>query len=400
MSSKNDIPAADGRFSVDPGFLEDMESVARSLDDLSGGMRRLQSRLAGFLPKKEEPTADESTDSRDARPEGGTGIDALVDEQFRRIFADDAEGRASDEAGEAGDGRETRPSHLWLRLMEGERTLEVPWFWIRQAVSSESKSGAGRILLEDGTGQIEIPVDRILGVVLSSGASGAPRGVLRPASVRSLLTAEVGDEEREEPATRASAEPTSDASKEPPATAKPPERPEEPPATAKPPERPEEPPATAKPPEPVPIAPLQVALRRVLVASPSGIVRRFLRRHLEAMDLDVMESDAPVETLRVRGLLGVFWDRDLSSSGISQGIPDGLPVVTLSHQVDRSELAPGSAPVLAKPFSRDEVADAVAWMRTRRRPSGRDEVGGDERSAAGAVGPPPSRRPSAANPPR
>jgi hypothetical protein len=328
--------------------LRELQSLARALDVLNGAVQRLHEKLSRFLPKMASSAADGDLGEGATREVGiPAEVDDLVEDKFREIFGEEAvaakeasakEGAAEEESateepvpaaamqpspsGESPEKR--RASGLRLRVQQGDRILEVPWSWVPDSSAREIEEqgrGVGRIRLEDETGEADIPVDRVLGVVLSSTSSEEDEAAFRPQSVQDLIQWRTGQVKK-----AGSSFDTSDLER--------------------------------------------LNGSRVAVASRSGIVRRFLRRHLEDMGLVVLETEDPQKSFPTGELLGVFWDRDLSSRNARP--PDSLPVVQLSHQVEQSKVSPeASRPLLAKPFSRDEVAQALVWMESR---SGSSEV--------------------------
>jgi hypothetical protein len=355
--------------------LRELQSLSRALDVLNGAVQRLHEKLSRFLPKMASSAADGDLGEGATREAGlPAGVDDLVEDKFREIFGDEKEPAregaavkeraaeqkptkeepaptAEKEPGASEEPVEKRPvSGLRLRVQQGERILEVPWSWVPDSSAREIEEqgrGAGRIRLEDETGEADIPVDRVLGVVLSSTSSEEDEATFRPQSVQDLIQWRTGQVRK-----AGSSFDTSDLGR--------------------------------------------LNGSRVAVASRSGIVRRFLRRHLEAMGLVVLETEDPQKSFPTGELLGVFWDRDLSSRDASP--PDSLPVVQLSHQVEQSRVSPeANRPLLAKPFSRDEVAQAVVWMESRSSEvvnRGESQSGQDTstpRSDRGDTSPGPSR---------
>ncbi|MBD3335794.1 MAG: hypothetical protein GF355_09785 [Candidatus Eisenbacteria bacterium] len=349
-------PESTGPEAPDTDRLRDeLTRLAVYLEDTAASLRRLQSLLPQFLPKKAAPRADlqesepdsasEQPEYRGATPQAAendvSGLEAMVERGFQALFGESPSGEVSDEtSAETADeeappappaGRTPRaPSggELRLRLRRGDEIWEIPWSWVRD-VQPGAADRSGRLTLEDAGAEAEIIVDQFLDVVPETMQEESRQNVRQPRTVAELLPLAQGGPH---PASAADVAPGDEGGGAP--------------AETTPRSAPSPPPGT------------------VWIVSPSSIVRSFLRRHLEARGLVVEEAEAPPE-LWPPDVLGVFMDRDLADS--ESGTSCGLPVVHLSHQVERSRLDPGApAAMLAKPFAKNDVADALRWMEERR----------------------------------
>ncbi|MBU1702264.1 MAG: hypothetical protein KJ970_08910 [Candidatus Eisenbacteria bacterium] len=344
-------------------ILKELETMAGSLEALAQSVRRLQHLVPEILPKMHPIEADESRGDTITEPPAGepeSSIETLVEEQFLEVFGEedldrafeasaisrsifDDGGRATPAAVENGIGPEgklhadeslsEKTAGLWLRVRQGRRILDIPWPWVRD-VSPPSEGRSGRLHLEDETGEAEISVDEFQKVVTEGPDDFSTAGVIRLAQVQDLIPLISGS-----PAGSTGA--VSGIPGRIPAKAPTP-IPNKEVAPARQPERP--------------------TPRRVQIVSPSGLVRRFLRTHLEAMGMEVQEEERGYSPENDGVLLGIFLDRDHAT--MESPTMDRIPVVFLSQHVDASSLLPQTrVPVLAKPFSREDVGRALAWMR-------------------------------------
>ncbi len=111
------------------------------------------------------------------------------------------------------------------------------------------------------------------------------------------------------------------------------------------------------------------AARRVWIASPSALARRFLMRHLVDLGFEVHEArdlDDPLLPADLRGVSALFLDEGLLDDWRARSATSGPPLVRLTVEgalsVPPDGICPPQGAILPRPFERSEVERIVRWV--------------------------------------